>query len=87
MPRIFAIKPENVLLCTVDDSNPIVKITEMGLSKLVNGTIIKTFCGTPQYIAPKVVTTNGLMDSSYTMKVECSSLGVILPPVKHSTLQ
>jgi len=72
------LKPENVLLCTVDDSNPIVKITDMGLSKLVNGTVLKTFCGTPQYIAPEVVTSNGLTDSSYTLKVDCWSLGVIL---------
>ena len=72
------LKPENVLLCSVDDSNPIVKITDMGLSKLVNGTVLKTFCGTPQYIAPEVVTSNGLTDSSYTLKVDCWSMGVIL---------
>eukprot|EP00092_Neocalanus_flemingeri_P094274 GFUD01119867.1.p1 GENE.GFUD01119867.1~~GFUD01119867.1.p1 ORF type:complete len:515 (-),score=128.52 GFUD01119867.1:119-1663(-) len=73
------LKPENVLLCTVDDSNPVVKITDMGLSKLVDlGTVLKTFCGTPQYIAPEVVTSAGLMDSSYTLKVDCWSLGVIL---------
>jgi len=73
------LKPENVLLCTVDDANPIVKITDMGLSKLVDlGTVLKTFCGTPQYIAPEVVTSAGLQDSTYTMKVDCWSLGVIL---------
>ena len=73
------LKPENVLLCTVDDANPIVKITDMGLSKLVDlGTVLKTFCGTPQYIAPEVVTSAGLQDSTYTLKVDCWSLGVIL---------
>jgi len=73
------LKPENVLLCTVDDANPIVKITDMGLSKLVDlGTVLKTFCGTPQYIAPEVVTSAGMQDSTYTMKVDCWSLGVIL---------
>lgn len=73
------LKPENVLLCTVDDANPIVKITDMGLSKLVDlGTVLKTFCGTPQYIAPEVVTSAGMQDSTYTMKVDCWSMGVIL---------
>ena len=68
-----------MLLCTVDDANPIVKITDMGLSKLVDlGTVLKTFCGTPQYIAPEVVTSAGMQDSTYTMKVDCWSLGVIL---------
>ena len=33
-----------------------IKITDMGLSKLVDlGTVLKTFCGTPQYIAPEIV--------------------------------
>ena len=73
------LKPENVLLCTVDDANPIVKITDMGLSKLVDlGTVLKTFCGTPQYIAPEVVTSAGLQDNTYTLKVDRWSLGVIL---------
>ena len=43
-------KTENVFLCSSDDCSPIVKITDMGLSKLVNlETVLKTFCGTPQY--------------------------------------
>ena len=36
------------------------KITYMGLSKLVDlGTVLKTYFGTPQYIAPEVVTRTG----------------------------
>ena len=73
------LKPENVLLCLADDSTPIVKITDMGLSQLVNlETILKAFCGTPQYIAPEVVSGAGMPDSTYNLKVDCWSLGVIL---------
>ena len=63
----------------MDDANPVVKITDMGLSKLVDlGTVLKTFCGTPQYIAPEVVLNAGLQHGTYTLKVDCWSLGVIL---------
>ena len=79
------LKPENVLLCSVDDSNPIVKITDMGLSKLVNGTVLKTFCRTPQFISPEVMNSNRLTDSSYTLKVDCWSMGVILYILLSST--
>jgi len=71
------LKPENVLLCSEDNMNPVVKITDMGLSKLVDlGTVLKTFCGTPQYIAPEVVMAGML--GNYSLKVDCWSLGVIL---------
>ena len=50
------LKPENILLCSQDDQNPVIKITDMGLSKLVDlGSILKTMCGTPQYIAPEII--------------------------------
>ena len=74
------LKPENILLCTLDDSNPVVKITDMGLSKLVSlGTELKTFCGTPHYIAPEIVKNVAVFhNDAYTVKVDCWSLGVIL---------
>ena len=73
------LKPENVLLCSVDDCKPMVKITDMGLSKLVHSeTVLKTFCGTPKYMAPEVVAGAGIPGCSYDLKVDCWSLGVIL---------
>ena len=69
------LKPENVLLCSQDDSNPVIKITDMGLSKLVDlGTVLQTYCGTPQYMAPEVIMGAG----QYSLKVDCWGLGVIL---------
>jgi len=73
------LKPENVLLCSLDDSRPVVKITDMGLSKLVDlGTVLKTFCGTPNYLAPEVIHSASASFATYTLKVDCWSLGVIL---------
>ena len=68
-----------MLLCSSDESNPVIKITDMGLSKLVDlGSVLRTYCGTPQYIAPEIVKGAGKEDSCYTMKVDVWSLGVIL---------
>ena len=51
----------------------------MGLSKLADlSTVLKTFSGTPQCIAPQVVTSADLQDCTYTLKEDCCSLGVIL---------
>lgn len=76
------LKPENILLCSTDEKNPVIKITDMGLSKLVDlGTVLKTFCGTPQYIAPEIVTGavgTAADTKAYSLKVDCWSLGVIL---------
>ena len=75
------LKPENILLCSQDDENPVIKITDMGLSKLVDlGTVLKTFCGTPQYIAPEVIKGSGVFGGPkpYSLKVDCWGLGVIL---------
>jgi len=71
------LKPENILLYSQEDQNPVFKITDMGLSKLVDlGSILKTMCGTPQYIAPEII--KGQEKEAYSLKVDCWSLGVIL---------
>ena len=71
-------KPENLLLYWSGESLPIVKITDMGMSMLVVKTRLKTFCGTAQNIAPEVLQGAGLPDSTYNLKVDCWSLGLIL---------
>lgn len=72
------LKPENILLSS-DDLNPLIKITDMGLSKLVDHTtFLQTFCGTPQYLAPEVLISRVRGDGSYGFEVDMWSLGVIL---------
>ncbi len=45
------LKPENILLAEKDKD--IIKISDFGLSRIVGeGSFMKTFCGTPQYLAP-----------------------------------
>ena len=69
------LKPENILLCSDDDSNPVVKITDMGLSKLVGvDTVCKTFCGTPQYLAPEVLLSRARANGTYDFKVRSNLL-------------
>jgi len=73
------LKLENVLVSSLDENDPVVKITDMGLSKIVEDTDLKTFCGTKSYLAPEVVKSGvGLGDKIYTLKVDCWALGVIL---------
>ncbi|CAF3801968.1 unnamed protein product [Rotaria sordida] len=71
------LKPENVLLTSPDTNETLIKITDFGLSRFINETtLMKTFCGTPNYLAPEVLSTRG--EASYTNKVDIWSLGVIL---------
>lgn len=62
-------KPENVLL----DSSGHIKLTDFGLSKASNGKMSYTFAGTPEYVAPEVLTGKG-----YNFKADFWSLGVII---------
>lgn len=67
---------ENVLLMT-DEDETLIKVTDFGLSKLVNAaTVMQTLCGTPTYLAPEIMLSAG--KGSYTNAVDCWSLGVIL---------
>ncbi|KAE8749053.1 hypothetical protein FOCC_FOCC004220 [Frankliniella occidentalis] len=70
------LKPENVLLAT-EDEDTIVKISDFGLSKVVNSmTFTKSLCGTKLYVAPEVLESRG--SKKYTAQVDVWSMGVIL---------
>ncbi|VDM35487.1 unnamed protein product [Hydatigera taeniaeformis] len=70
------LKPENILL-TGKSNRCLIKITDFGLSKIVNdNTMLRTFCGTPTYLAPEVLLTAG--NGTYTSSIDVWSLGVIL---------
>ncbi len=65
------LKPENVLI----DSKGHIKITDFGLSKILNKDKQKTYtiCGTPQYLAPEILSGAGYDDA-----VDWWSLGCIM---------
>jgi len=71
------LKPEN-LLCAMDNRDEFkpfrVVIADFGLSKAFDdGNPLKTSCGTPDYVAPEVITAEGEYDAS----VDMWSCGVI----------
>ncbi|XP_044282125.1 serine/threonine-protein kinase Chk2 isoform X2 [Varanus komodoensis] len=70
------LKLENVLLASHEE-NCLVKITDFGQSKILGETsLMKTLCGTPDYLAPEVQNFAGTV--GYGRSVDCWSLGVIL---------
>eukprot|EP01063_Lacrimia_lanifica_P014307 TRINITY_DN20925_c0_g1_i1.p1 TRINITY_DN20925_c0_g1~~TRINITY_DN20925_c0_g1_i1.p1 ORF type:complete len:462 (+),score=143.71 TRINITY_DN20925_c0_g1_i1:42-1427(+) len=70
------IKPENILLGKADDVKSI-KLTDFGLAKGFDaGTMLKTRCGTPMYVAPEIM--KRTMNLKYTAAVDVWSLGVVL---------
>ncbi|CAO2629039.1 Serine/threonine-protein kinase Chk2 [Lemmus lemmus] len=70
------LKPENVLLSSQEE-DCLIKITDFGQSKILGETsLMRTLCGTPTYLAPEVLVSNG--SAGYSRAVDCWSLGVIL---------
>jgi len=71
-PTISDLKPEN---CLLDPEGHIV-LTDFGLSKMFRTdtkTSTKTFCGTPEYIAPEILRGEG-----YSFAVDWWSLGILI---------
>ena len=65
------LKPENILI----DSDGHIKLADFGLAKenVTNDTPNKTFCGSPQYLSPEMVTKEGTTKAS-----DIYGIGVIL---------
>ena len=61
------LKPENVLL-----SNDIIKIADFGISIYTGNNMRNSFCGTPEYMAPEIVTGN-----DYDFSVDIWSIGIM----------
>lgn len=64
------LKPENVLF----DEKGFAKLTDFGLAKsLTINDIAKTFCGTPEYIAPEII-----LDKGCNREADWWSLGILI---------
>lgn len=69
------LKLENVLM----DDNGNVSLTDFGMAKIVrDGETAKTFCGTPEYLAPEVLEGGG-----YDKTADWWSLGVLTYEMMH----
>ena len=70
------LKPENILL----DAAGHVVLTDFGLCKegVALGGTMKTFCGTPEYLAPEV-----LLGHAYSRVVDWWGLGCVLYEMLH----
>jgi calcium/calmodulin-dependent protein kinase I len=66
------LKPENLLYAT-RDIHSIIKISDFGLAKIYDSSLMMTQCGTPSYVAPEVLDGRG-----YDEKVDFWSIGIIL---------
>jgi serine/threonine-protein kinase Chk2 len=72
------LKPENILLASRDDDVTI-KVSDFGLSKVVGeDQLMKTLCGTPQYLAPEIVARRDGKRAGYSKAVDLWACGVIL---------
>jgi len=66
------LKPENILLAN-QSSDTDIKLADFGLSRMIDqGTMMKTACGTPTYVAPEVLKATG-----YGTETDLWSCGVV----------
>mmetsp|Transcript_28306 Transcript_28306/g.27236 ORF Transcript_28306/g.27236 Transcript_28306/m.27236 type:complete len:107 (-) Transcript_28306:540-860(-) len=68
------IKPENILLCSKDENNLDIKITDFGFAKFYDPLkeSLKEGLGSPLYMAPEII-----KNIPYDSKVDIWSLGVV----------
>jgi len=66
------LKPENLLYGSRDES-AIIKISDFGLARFLQGELATTACGTPGYVAPEILNAKG-----YGKEVDYWSIGIIL---------
>ena len=59
------------MLFSAEDPNPVLKLTDLGLSKLVDETVLRTRCGTEIYMAPEMWRKEVKV---YSLKVDCWAL-------------
>jgi len=80
------LKPENILL----DSTGHICLTDFGLAKELGGdSVASTFCGTPEYLAPEIVTNlgHGKPVDWWTFGVLLFELSVGSPPFSDQNLE
>ena len=68
------LKPQNVLLCSAEDQNPVLKLADLNISG-GEGDVFKEPCGTFRYMAPEIYKlSRQLSPIVYSFKVDCWAL-------------